>query len=149
MRNYGVVLAVLVGLLGISACSVQNKKSSNQNRYSKVETSEWRLHIEQIEAKLVDIPLPLKTLLEPQKVSFSDRDATAVMLNYHVRLSVDEVSLFYQQEMERAGWQEVMLFAGPESLLVFERSARSCIITVRSAKQLTELTIVVGAKIAY
>jgi len=108
----------------------------------------WLCEVERVEAQLVDIPLPLKTLLTPRAVSFSDTDATAVMLHYTVKLTVEDVCLFYQQEMERLGWQQQLFFTGQESVFVFDRLRRSCVISVKGGAQ-TELMIVVGMKTKY
>jgi len=131
----------------MSGCAVKNKPAVEDNRYRKDTVNAWRLEIEQIEAKLVDIPLPIATLLEPKQVSFSAVDATAVMLTYQVKLSVEDLVRFYQQAMERAGWKQEMFFVGPQSLLVFGRPRRSCVISLSPGKQSTELMIVAGAKI--
>lgn len=119
----------------------------NKDHYDAA-TSVCRLEFERLEAKLVDIPLPLKTLLEPQQIAFSAIDATAVMRVYKARLTVDEIVLFYQQEMERMGWRQELFFAGQDSLLVFERPTRSCVVSIRPGKQSVELMIVTGAKAA-
>jgi len=132
----------------MSGCTLRNKQVAGHNKDHSDTAGVWRLELEQIEAKLADIPLPLKTLLEPQQVSFSAIDGTAVMRIYQVRLTADEVVLFYQQEMERMGWRQLSFFVGQESLLVFERPTRSCVVSIRSGRQSTELMIVTGAKMA-
>jgi hypothetical protein len=132
----------------ISGCALRNKQVAGHNKDQSDAAGVWRSELERIEAKLADVPLPLKTLLEPQQVSFSAVDATATMRIYQARLTADELVLFYQQEMERMGWKQLLFFVGQESLLVFERPTRSCVISIRPGKQSTELMIVIGAKMA-
>jgi hypothetical protein len=135
-------------ILGLSGCVTVREQSCDGTKIRKDTASAWLCEVERVEAQLVDIPLPLKTLLTPRAVSFSDTDATAVMLQYTVKLTVEEICLFYQQEMERLGWQQQLFFTGQESVLVFDRLRRSCVVSVKGGAQ-TALMIVVGAKTKY
>jgi len=100
--------------------------------------------INQQEAKLVDIPIPLydKWL---SIVSNDSNHEDNTMLGYRSSLSVDVIIDFYVHEMERLGWQQLKLFQGTESLVQFESPKRLCSISIRSSD--TKLKHVVGTDV--
>ena len=88
------------------------------------------LFINQQEAKLVDIPIPLyDEWLSVESNDSNTEDNT--MLGYRSSLSVDVIIDFYVHEMERLGWQQLKLFQGTESLVQFESPERLCSISIR------------------
>jgi len=143
--NYGLVCCVL---LIVASCGITNKSVSRHASTAKTRKNQATLlEVDRVEAQLVDIPLPIRTVVEVQHVSFSATDATAIMVQSQVKLNAQELLLFYQREMERNGWRQIFSFEGPESILIFDRHSRSCIITIRVTKQLSALMIVTGTKI--
>ena len=88
--------------------------------------------INQQEAKLIDIPMPLYD----ERLSVVSNDSNTeenTMLGYRSSLSVDVIIDFYVHEMERLGWQQLKLFQGTESLIQFESPERLCSISIRSS----------------
>jgi hypothetical protein len=85
--------------------------------------------IKQIEAKLIDVPIPLcfESILTECAV---DTDSASMLLTYAGVLSVDEVTSFYMQEMERLGWQQATVFHSAQSLLNFEKPGKFCTVLI-------------------
>jgi len=109
------------------------------------------LLINQQEAKLVDIPIPLYD--EWLSVASNDSNTEdTTMFGYRSSLSVNVIIDFYVHEMERLGWQQLKLFQGTESLVQFESPERLCSISIRPSNiQLrhvtwTDVIIFVGRK---
>ena len=109
------------------------------------------LFINQQEAKLVDIPIPLYD----EWLSVASNDSNTednAMLGYRSSLSVAVIINFYVHEMERLGWKQLKLFQGTESLVQFESPDRLCSISIRPSDiQLkhvasTDVIIFVGRK---
>ncbi len=87
--------------------------------------------IAEIEARLGDLPVPLMV----QGVSVSDEGQGRYFIVYKTALSLDELTQFYGQEMERLGWQKVTSFEHAELLFSFKKQKRSCVISVRPSKR--------------
>jgi hypothetical protein len=83
--------------------------------------------IQQIEARLVDVPIPVS--VKPVSISLDDRGYK--LLSYISILSFPEIKKFYIQEMERFGWRQEYYFEGQELLLSFKKPDRFCSISVR------------------
>lgn len=85
------------------------------------------------EAKLTDIPVILGA------TRLQDGDVTAlagqVVLQFETRLDVREVVNFYEQEMERLGWQQPAAFSGREYFLMFEKPSSVALIVAGTAKK--------------
>lgn len=90
-----------------------------------------REQAQQIEARLVDVPIPVA--VKPVDVSFSDRGNK--LLSYNSTLSATEIKKFYIQEMERFGWKQEYYFEGNEILLSFKKPDRFCAVSVRPTRK--------------
>ncbi len=107
--------------------------------------------INQQEAKLVDIPIPLYDEWLSVESSDSNTEDNTI-LGYRSSLSVGVIIDFYVHEMERLGWRQLKLFQGTESLVQFESPERLCSISIRPSDiQLkyvtgTDVIIFVGRK---
>jgi len=106
--------------------------------------------VNQQEAKLIDIPIPLYDERLSMEASDSNRQDTAI-LGYRSSLAVAAIIDFYVHEMERLGWRQLALFQGTESLVQFESPERLCSISIRPSDiQLrqahTDVVIFVGRK---
>jgi len=133
------VLGVFFLFMLISGCT---KKAINRSS---------TLVIDQQEAKLVDVPMPLYDKRLSVVSNDSDTEDNTI-LGYRSSLSADVIIDFYVHEMERLGWQQLKLFQGTESLIQFESPERLCSISIRSSDiQLkhvtgTDVIIFVGKK---
>ncbi len=142
-------LGLLLLLLG--SCSKNNHVISQQSK-KNWQTKNNRLPIDvvqQQEAMLVDIPIPLYDERLPAYDPDADSKNNTIMLGYKTSLTVDNVIEFYTQQMERLGWNHVKLFKGSESLLQFESPDRLCTISVRPRLKRssgTNIFIFIGAK---
>ncbi len=122
----------------ISGCT---KKSTNRSN---------AFAVNQQEAKLIDIPIPLYD----ERLSMGASDSTKqnnTILGYRSSLAVTAIIDFYVHEMERLGWRQLALFQGTESLVQFESPERLCSISIRPSDiQLrqahTDVVIFVGRK---
>ncbi len=106
--------------------------------------------VNQQEAKLVDVPIPLYDERLSVEVSDSNRQDNTI-LGYRSSLTVTAIIDFYVHEMERLGWRQLALFQGTESLVQFESPERLCSISIRPSDiQLrqahTDVVIFVGRK---
>jgi len=96
--------------------------------------------INQQEAKLIDIPIPLYEKWLSMEVDDSNSQDTTIF-GYHSLLSETALIDFYLHEMERLGWRQLAFFQGTESLLQFESPERLCSISIRSiGKQVKNTT---------
>jgi len=82
------------------------------------------------EAKLSDVPIPLNS--EPLRECFDYCCADKkIILGYISDIKTLDVVKFYNNQMERLGWEKVALFEGFETLIIFKKPARFCSISVR------------------
>lgn len=102
--------------------------SSKTKKRKKLSAKE---QAQQIEARLVDVPIPVA--VKPMAVSFSDRGNK--LLSYNSALSAKEIKKFYIQEMERFGWKQEYYFEGDEMLLSFKKPDRFCSVSVRPTRK--------------
>lgn len=131
----------LVFLIILPSCyrdkAHQSAKSAHYKTKKKV--------VEQ-EAQLIDVPVPIGSQLvnsDAQEGLFS----LTTLLTYKLSLAPDRVAAFYQQEMERLGWQYGARFSGAEWLLYFEKPDRFCVISLRPVdKRQQVLVIITGRK---
>lgn len=108
-----------------SCAFVLSSKSKKRKKLSAREQAQ------QIEARLVDVPIPVA--VKPIAVSFSDRGNK--LLSYISTLPAQEIKKFYIQEMERFGWKQEYYFEGDEMLLSFKKPDRFCSVSVRPTRK--------------
>lgn len=97
----------------------------------KVKKLSAKEQIRQLEARLVDVPVPVS--VTPHAVSFGDRGAK--LISYTSILPVQDIKKFYIQEMERFGWKQEYYFEGNELLLSFKKPDRFCSVSVRPTRK--------------
>lgn len=104
--------------------------------------------VRQQEAMLIDVPIPLYD--ERLAIHNSDQiTQNTTMLGYRSPLSIDDIIMFYTEQMERLGWNTIKIFNGIESLMQFESPDRLCTISVRPHHKRaagTDVIIFIGAK---
>lgn len=125
---------ILIALSFLANCSQRIQKSELLSRFS------------QEEALFADIVTPLAS--HPHSC---ERHAGAVSLSYLCSLSPEEMYRLYCSDMERYGWRLQVQFLGSESMLLFEKPRRFCVVTLRQVhtkrpKHGQLLTIVTGRK---
>ena len=82
------------------------------------------------EAKLSDVPIPLNA--EPLKECFSISDSNKkIILGYICDGHSTHMVKFYNDQMERLGWESVASFNGCETLMIFKKPFRTCAISIR------------------
>ena len=101
--------------------------------------------IREQEAKMVDIPFPLGAV-PLENVSVYTQDESVI--GYQCSASNEDLREFYTLEMEREGWCNLMSIASSESMLVFSKPYRLCVISLRESEQSQEcrVFIFVGKK---
>lgn len=100
----------------------------------------------QLEAMLVDVPVPLYTR---QLLIHSERSMHAqdIVVGYESTLSLGQLEDFYLNDMQRLGWRLIKLFAGQEIVLIFETPQRLCTIRLMAGPlQTTIIHLAVGKK---
>jgi hypothetical protein len=155
MREYiGNVLSVLVIISMIPGCfSKQNKISKaalpqKQAAFSfdGLETNidcaagmaDQTAYNPEIQAKLYDIPTMVGSVsIELEKTIHPDLvegllEEGQIMLGFLCQYDQEMVANFYNFEMENVGWQRIACIKGFETILVFQKPKKICIISIRS-----------------
>lgn len=130
-------------LLGLSGCRSSLKKSTIKNL--SVVTSEFKSK----ERFFLDIPTPLyDTVLAISPNSLLNISAEGdICTGYRSPLSLSEIVLFYEKEMERLGWRCIKKFQAHESILLFETPLRICVIVcMNTYERYTDIIVCVGNK---
>ena len=132
---------IISGLIFLSGCSYQNMSknkilgSEDSNAKKQRSSSEILAVIAEQEAKLMDVPIPLDA--RPLVSYFDESDEKGCSLGYTSDTSQEEVAFFYTQEMERLGWLQTVACETVESILIFEKPGRFCIVSLRPASRFT------------
>jgi len=79
------------------------------------------------EARLIDVPIPLGAHL----TQTTDDGEGNSFISYRTTMSTTELEQFYLQQMEQMGWQQAIVFRGPEQLIIFERPDRKSAVSLR------------------
>lgn len=126
MKNY-IIISLMLGIM--PSCGKRHKIQDNSSPKSHGSSKINSFHEEafRLQAKLIDIPLPLITEYIPLYCTEGD----ALSLGCMTDLSAHQIEQFYLQEMEKAGWQIVAHGGGYEQLLIFEKPDRICSISIR------------------
>lgn len=127
------VLLFSLVLITLPGCIKQTPRQTDQSWLQK-------------EARLHDVPVPLGSKPDVnfgQHISDDQIMLAFVLPNFNVEQAVQ----FYCQEMEQAGWREVILFADSgEVLLNFEKPQRFCSVSLRSEGAGLHVYLFVGFK---
>ncbi len=111
---------ILLLFLGIALLPACYHKKNNKHPFEPQ-------YIE--EAKLFDITVPLNAKLY-NRARFEN--SSQITVGFTTNLSEEELLLFYREEMERLGWQEVTSFtANQELLLLFDKPHKTCSILIQ------------------
>lgn len=91
------------------------------------------LSSENVQAALADIPLPFSTKMNFAYHAQSSDSAKKICAGFNSPLSVQDIALFYEREMELFGWIKRSSFTSFETLFVFEKPHKQCVVTVRQS----------------
>ncbi len=100
--------------------------SENQRAQSLALLRDW-------EATLLDIPFPLGAMPVAQEYAKNSETKGQHFLAYTTILSESDLIAFYEQEMERLGWQKMVVLPDFETMLIFSKPDRICSISLRAA----------------
>ncbi|MCL4229597.1 hypothetical protein KJZ61_02810 [Candidatus Dependentiae bacterium] len=81
----------------------------------------------QKEARLVDVPMPLRSVLH-------DPESDDGSLVFTTPLNRDELIVFYRREMERLGWVEQICFLQGNQIFIFKKPDRWLAVSLHSAE---------------
>ncbi|MEX0940033.1 MAG: hypothetical protein WDZ41_01605 [Candidatus Babeliales bacterium] len=109
---------MFIFLIILSSCVPQN------NIFLKKEDI-WS----ECEARIYDIPILIDAM--PEKIEEKD---SGVFISYKATLSLQDIVHFYEDEMERLGWQLFASFEQFEQLLIFEKPSKIAAISIRPDK---------------
>ena len=92
--------------------------------YQRPQSQSMRVSFTDLEARHADIPVPLKhTPLT--------KELTENTIAYTAPIPLEELISFYQNEMERMGWNMFAELVGSQTILVFEKPFKNCAITLQ------------------
>lgn len=128
-------LGLLSFLLVLSGCGGHKNLETGKKISKKKITLPMNIDgtlaiVREQEARLSDIPVPLEAVPFPYVVDDS-LTTQHMMLGYDCKIDYEAVINFYDQEMERNGWQKAAEYKGFESLLNFTKPQRFCSISIR------------------
>jgi hypothetical protein len=110
-------------------------KKKNQDRWQS----------KHLEAKLYDVPVLMNAQLVQNINNTACVDESSI-ISYESSMNHEQISTFYQEEMERLGWWQTAAFKGSESLLNFEKPNKYCSISIRPLKKLSRIIMFIGQK---
>lgn len=114
-------------------------------RYSSKNQSHINEWLQQ-EAKFFDVPVLINA--KPESVNNLNEFASSevTQLVYTVRVSYADAISFYEQEMERSGWNMFSSIVSHETLLIFEKPSKICSISIRPLRNIHEVKVVIFLK---
>lgn len=116
--------------------------SSMRRRILGADTSSDMSEVQCIEARCVDIVVPIQA--KPIENYCMQDGRGSICLAYDIQLPVEELLTFFSREMERVGWSEEIACNGVESLLLYKKPGKVCIISVRPpVHKLSRLTRII------
>lgn len=87
------------------------------------------VNVDELQAKYADIPFHFNINPIADKCL---HDTTTIQLWYKSELDFAATALFYSHEMERLGWQQIVMFDSvDEVLFIFRKPERLCALSVR------------------
>ena len=116
-------LLLVIGLLSLSGC-IRRGVVITPPVIKPVVTAEER-------ARLHDVSFPLG--VDPCKIRFDEQ----VVLTYNSPQSLNELIVFYKRDMECLGWKERLVIEADESMLLFEKPSKMCVIVLRKGSEVT------------
>jgi len=96
----------------------------------------------QQEAKLYDVPI----LIDAQPDDTNKQPDSLSQVSFFANVDFAEAILFYEQEMERFGWNLLGSFIEDEALLVFDKPTKMCSVSIRPSKKHVRVVIFLKSK---
>lgn len=101
-----------------------------QAHHKKQPTELSSLSISQ--AKLFDIPIPMQAVFNSEPIGDSMQ---GLSVDYSIMLDRLAITCFYEREMERLGWQQLIEnSSNNEFMLVFDKPNKVCVVSIRMPK---------------
>lgn len=114
------------------SCIQGNIPSFSHDRSAERAHEQARALLHEWETTLLDIPFPLGAMpVDPEHTQTGVSGQQ--FLAYTVSLSESDLVKFYEQEMERLGWQKMTVLRDFETMLIFAKPDRICSISLRAA----------------
>lgn len=132
----GVVTCCIVSCLLLAACARRGAPENSQKSEGQKLTSDLSVFKafhgqEQVikdqqkkiavagyyEARMLDVPIPVGSSI----VQDSPDDDVCMFVTAR---SIEELLVFYRRELERAGWQEQVVFTGAKTMAIFKKPNR-------------------------
>ncbi len=134
-------LAIICFLsLLLPACARKKSKSfsfsvvhSEPHVLSETQRAQSLAVLHDWEATILDIPFPLGAMPVTQEYAKNSAAKGQHFLAYTTTLSESDLIVFYEQEMERLGWQKMVVLPDFETMLIFSKPDRMCSISLRAA----------------
>lgn len=124
-KKYSEIVFLITMIFFVPACRVIRQSKAVDKR------SLWA----EKEAKLYDIPVMLNARPYYGTQSYFVSQGSDEVLAYTIsHKNLDEIVLFYSQEMERLGWQIIKKFYAYEVFLYFQKPLSACAVSIRSFK---------------
>lgn len=95
--------------------------------------------VQECEARLTDIAVPLEG--KPIKKLLGHQTFV-----YSIKKDIDQLRAFYEQEMERLGWNLIGSDNHHETLLIFDKPHRICSISIRGTRDVRQVYITILQK---
>lgn len=135
-------LAIIICFLSLLLPACARKKSrafsfsvahSEPQVLSEAQRAQSLALLRDWEATLLDIPFPLGAMPVTQEYAKNSETKGQHFLAYTTLLAESNLIAFYEQEMERLGWQKMVVLPDFETMLIFSKPDRICSISLRAA----------------
>jgi len=103
------------------------------------ESKKGAIDVRECEARLVDIAIPLES--KPIRKLLSQQTFV-----YAIKKTREEIVSFYEQEMERLGWDLLAADSNQETLLIFNKPHRVSTVSIRGSGKRKQVYITVLPK---
>ena len=133
-------LSVIVVLLMFSGCATTKSTTVTETEEGGVYTSSAL----PVSGKLrfSDLPVPAGfKLLEDSSFVFETEDTRVALLKYSGRANQQDLLDFYKEQMLLYNWELLNIVEYEKSILNFQRSRQSCIITLESKGRHKVITV--------
>lgn len=136
MRSVYVFL-MLASFILLGGCTVLDTKNSTNPALLEPQTL----------VKFSDVPVPTGFKLLPKSsYSFETTGTRVGMLKYQGKASIDQISLFYKEQMSVYSWNLLNIIEYGERQLNFDRDSETCVITLTPKGSSVIITIALGPK---
>lgn len=136
------LIVLAIGVVSLGGC----RKKLQQYTVETVVNSKESTSVLRVadDIRLVDVSIPVGVTTYCVTGSASQ---TALVARYETNFACEMMVDFYHLDMERLGWQEHAQFVDThETLLLFEKPYRWCIVAIRQGSRVTHVTLYIHQK---